>query len=383
MSSTTALDPSAPDPAAPDPAESGDGRRPAGLRVAVTRGEGPLAPHVVAALVAGGDRVLALGADEREDLAGAEWRTCDIAAPSVVSALEDVEVLVHLAAEHDLAGTLQEPPGTRRARLLAEARTLTTAAAATGVEHLVLVTSAMVYGARPDNPVPLPEDSPLRTPDTEGPVADLAAVEEEVTSLARLHPALRVSVVRPAALVGGGVDTIVTRHFEAPRLLTLKGTEPAWTFCHVEDLGAALAVVAHWAALPGTVTVSAPGTLTQEEVEELSGMRHVELSEAVAGAAADRLHRLGVVPVPAGDLAYVAHPWATEPVALLAQGWRPVHDNAGCLAALLADVRGHHAVMARRVTARDAVGAAAAGAASAAVAVIATAALARRRRPRA
>lgn len=350
------------------------------LRIAVTRAAGPLAPAVVSALAARGDSVLALDGSDGA-LPGAQWRSCDISAPGVVSALEGVDVLVHLAAEHDLASTLREPAGTRRARLLAEARALTTAAAAAGVEHLVLVTSAMVFGARADNPVPLPEDARLRTADTEGPVADLVAVEEEVTALARLHPSLRLTVVRPAALVGGGVDTIVTRHFEAPRLLTLKGTEPRWTFCHVDDLGSALVVVVD-GELPPEVTVSSSGTLTQELVEELSGMRRVELSEPVARAAADRLHRLGVVPVPAGDLAYVAHPWATEPVSLLATGWRPEHDNAACLEALLADVRGHHAVMARRVTARDAVGAAAAGAASAAVAVIATAAMTRRRRPK-
>ena len=88
-------------------------------------------------------------------------------------------------------------------------------------------------------------DSERRTPDSEGLVADLAAVEEETVSLARLHPGLRLTVVRPAALVGPGVDTMITRHFEAPRLLTLRGTSPAWTFCHAEDLGSALVTVVH------------------------------------------------------------------------------------------------------------------------------------------
>lgn len=362
-------------PGAPDPTDLAARRR-----VALTRAGGPLGTAVSASLLGQGEAVVGLDVGVGR-LAAVEWRPGDVSAPSVVAALDDVDVLVHLADGNDLASTLREQPGARRARQLAEARTLTTAAAAAGVTHLVLVTSAMVFGARADNPVPLDEDTTLRTRDTEGPVADLVAVEEEVAALASLHPRLRLTVVRPAALVGGGVDTIVTRHFEAPRLLTLRGSSPAWTFCHVDDLGSALGVVAR-GTLPPEVTVSSPGTLTQAEVEDLSGMRHVELAEPVARAAADRLHRLGVVPIPADDLAYVAHPWATDPVALLAAGWRPAYDNAGCLATLLDGVHGHHAVMARRVTARDAVGAAAAGAASAAVAVIATAALARRRRPR-
>lgn len=350
------------------------------LRVALTRAASPLGSTLAEQVALGGDRVV--GLDTRAGRAAdVDWRAGDVASPTVVGALDDVDVLVHLVWDHDFEAALREQPAARRLRLLAEARALTTACAAAGVGHLVVVTSAMVFGARSDNPVPIPDDSPLRTSDTEGLVADLLAVEQEIGSLARLHPGLRLTVVRPAALVGTGVDTMITRHFEAPRLLTLKGTSPEWTFCHAEDLGSALLTVAH-EPVPAQVTVSAWGTLSQAEVEEISGMRRVELSVQAAQAAADRLHRLGVIPVPATDLAYVMHPWATEPAALAEHGWYPAYDNATCLSVLLEGVRGHHAVMARRLRSRDAVGAAAAGAASAAVAVIASAALMRRRRSR-
>ncbi|GGK65467.1 NAD-dependent epimerase/dehydratase family protein [Ornithinimicrobium pekingense] len=355
-------------------------RRVGPLRVALTRAASALGSTLAEQVALAGDRVVGLDVTAGA-AADVDWRVGDIASPSVVGALGDVDVLVHLAWEHDLGTTLREQPAARRARMVSEARTLTTAAAAAGVGHLVLVTSAMVYGARPDNPVPVPDASALRTTDTEGLVADLVAVEEETTALARLHPGLRLTVVRPAALVGPGIDTMITRHFEAPRLLTLRGTTPAWTFCHAEDLGSALVTVVH-EPVPAEVTVSAWGALSQAEVEEISGMRRVELSVAAAQAAADRLHRLGVIPVPATDLAYVTHPWVTEPTALAEHGWYPAYDNAACLSVLLEGVRGHHAVMARRLRSRDAVGAAAAGAASAAVAVIATAALMRRRRSR-
>lgn len=311
-----------------------------------------------------------------------DLRECDLADPSVVTALEDVDVLIHLAWDHDLQTSLTEQPAVRRARMLTEARTLVTAAAAAGVPHLVLVSSTMIFGAREDNPVPLPEDSDLRAPEAEGLVADLVVTEEEFTRVAALHPGLRVTRLRPSALVGPGVDTPVTRHFEAPRLLTVKGTRPRWSFCHVDDLASALHTVAVH-DLPDQLTVSAGGALDQAQVEELSGMKRIEVAEGAAYAAADRLHRLGVIPVPATDLAYVSHPWVSEPARLLAAGWTPRHDDAACLSALLEGVRGHHAVMARRLRSRDAVSAAAAGAASAAVAVIATAALMRRRRVRA
>jgi hypothetical protein len=91
---------------------------------------------------------------------------------------------------------------------------------------------------------------------------------------------------------------------------------------------------------------------------------------------ADRLHRVGVLPAPASDLAFVAFPWAVSARALLGRGWVPVHDNETCLGVLLEAIRGSHAVAARRLDRKDA----ALGAASAAVALVGTAAIMRRRR---
>lgn len=351
------------------------------LRVAVTRAASPFAATIVQEVAAAGD--LVVGLDDRAGAAGdVEWRLTDITSPQVVDALAQVDALVHLSHDADISTALSQPPSVRRSRMVREIQTLSTAAAAAGVAHLVVVTSAMVYGARPDNPVPIPEDSPSRAGDTEGVVADLVEVEALLETARSVHPGLTVTSVRPAALVGPGVDTIITRHFEAPRLLTLRDTAPAWQFCHVEDLARGLITVLHH-AVPDVVTVGAWGSLDQAEVEEISGLRHIELAPAAARAAATRLHRLGVLPLPATDLAYVSHPWVIAPQALSERGWYAAYDNATCLSVLLEDVRGHHAVLARRVERRDAAAfGAAAGAASAAVAALATTALMRRRRRR-
>ena len=103
-------------------------------------------------------------------------------------------------------------------------------------------------------------------------------------------------------------------------------------------------------------------------------MRRVELSLAVAQGTADRLHRVGVLPAPASDLAFVVHPWAVSSGTLRARGWEPAYDNETCLGVLLDAIRGSHAVAARRLDRKDA----ALGAASAAVALVGTAAIMRR-----
>lgn len=349
------------------------------LQVAVTRASSPLGAAVAASLADAGDRVI--GLDQRSGSApDVHWRLTDLTSPQVVDSLRQVDALVHLAHGVHLTSELAEDPAERRDRLIREVQTLTVAAAAAGVRHLVVVTSAMIYGARPDNEVPLPESSALRSADSEGMVADLVDVEELLDRARVVHPGLRVTSVRPAALVGPGVDTIITRHFAAPRLLTLRGSEPRWQFCHVDDLGTALGVVLH-KQLDPVVAVGSPGSLSQEEVTEISGMRQVAVAPSAAHGAADRLHRLGVLPLPASDLAYVSHPWVVDPALLTSNGWRPEHDNPACVRLLLEEVRGQHALMSRRVDRRDAA-LGAAGAASAAVAVVATAALLRRRRRR-
>jgi hypothetical protein len=186
-----------------------------------------------------------------------------------------------------------------------------------------------------------------------------------------------VTVLRPAALLGPEDDTVITRHLEAPRLQVVLEAKTRWQFCHLADLADAVAV-AVGQGLVGPLTVGCEGWLDQDEIERLSGLRRVELPATLAFGTAERLHRLGVLPAPVSDLAYVVHPWVVASSGLRAAGWVPAHDNATCLVELLEQVRGHHAVAARRLDRKDA----ALGAAGAAVALVGTAALVRRRRGR-
>ncbi|WP_270888410.1 NAD-dependent epimerase/dehydratase family protein [Pedococcus sp. 5OH_020] len=318
--------------------------------------------------------VVAVGG-EPAVVGGVEHRLADPADPSLVQALRGLHAAAYVAASTDLAGDLQLGPKVRRDRSLRRAQTVITACAAAGVRHLVVVTGAQVYGAYADNPLPLADAAPLRAPSDGGQVAELMDVEQLLSIAREVHPGLMLTSLRPAALVGPGVDTVITRHFEAPRLLTLRGAESAWQFCHVDDVGSAVAVVLAQ-SLQGAVSAGAPGWLTQGDLERLTGMRHVELSISAAMATADRLHRLGVLPTPASDLAFVAFPWAVSSGLLLDRGWVPVYDNETCVGVLLDTIRGSHAVAARRLDRKDA----ALGAASAAVALVGTAAIMRRRR---
>ncbi|WP_052391223.1 NAD-dependent epimerase/dehydratase family protein [Streptomyces sp. NRRL B-24484] len=355
----------------PSPAYGG---RP--LTVAVTGAAGVLGERVAARMVdsPGVRRVLAID-DRRGEVPGVQWRILDVRDPAVAERLAGVDVVVHLAM--DLG--METDPRARSAYNVRGAQTVVTAAAAAGVSRVVLCTSAMVYGALPDNEVPLAEDSELRATEEATLVGDLLEIERLARRAPRAHPGLQITVLRPAVVVGPGIDTVLTRHFEAPRLLVVAGSRPCWQFCHVDDLASALEYAA-LGLVEGEVTVGSDGWLEQEDVEELSGIRRMELPASLALGTAARLHRLGLTPAPAGDLAYTMYPWVVSGSRLHEAGWRPEHSNEEVLAELLAQVSGKHAVAGRRLGGKEA--ATSLGAAGATVALVGTAALVRRARKR-
>jgi nucleoside-diphosphate-sugar epimerase len=339
--------------------------------VAVTGAAGAIGSALLRRLVGSDDigKVVAIDLHKGE-ADGVVWRTGDVRDPSIAQKLSGADAVIHLAVDW----RLESPPAERTALNVRGTQTVVTAAAAAGVRRVVVVTSAVVYGALPDNRIPLPEDAPLQAV-PEGIVADLLEIERVADDARRVHPGLDVVVVRPAALVGPGVDTLVTRHFAAPRLLCIKDSSPAWQFCHVDDLASALEYAA-LGRVSGTVTCGSDGYLTQQRLEDLSGLKRVEIPASLAFATAERLHRVGVTPAPASELSYVMHPIVVPSTALRAVGWSAVHDNESNLEAVLAAVEGDRAVAGRRIGKRDAT-VAATSAAGATVAVLGAAAFVR------
>lgn len=358
--------------------------------VAVTGAAHGIGEILVRGLAASGQIKKVIAIDTiRGDVPEVTWRLADVRDQILEERLAGVDVVVHLSAD---AGFDVDHPDSLGASVRGAANVLNAAPKA-GVKHVVLVTSAMVYGAHADNPVPLPEDAELRATADSAWLGDLLEIERLAAQAPRTHPGLRVTVLRPAALVGGGVDTILTRHFEAPRLLAVKGAHTCWQFCHVDDLLSAIELVCIGgvpASETGTdagaetkghlvVGVGSDGWLEQEDVERVTGKRHIELPSSVAFGTAERLHRLGVTPAGSSDLQFLVHPWVVDTSRLVAAGWRPGYDNATALGVAIAESSGRLAIGGHRLGRRDAAAGAAVGAT---VALVGTAALVRRARRR-
>ena len=255
-----------------------------------------------------------------------EWRVADVRDPLLRRHLRGVSTLVHLATTRDL----DLPAAERTALNVVGTRAVLRAAAKEGVDRVILTTSADVYDVRPGDPLPLPDEAPVRGEVDGGLLGDHVEVERLAAG-----SGLDVTVLRPAALVGGADDSALLRQLTAPRLLAVRGHEPLWQLCHVDDLLAALELAAT-GAVTGVAAVACDGWLPQTAVEAIAGRRRVELPASVALGTAERLQRLGLSSASPHDLDHLLAPRVVACDRLRAAGWAPAWTNDAALRAHLA-----------------------------------------------
>jgi nucleoside-diphosphate-sugar epimerase len=129
------------------------------LKVAITGVGGSIGSRVARRLVDDPRVATVVGLDRQSTkVKGAETHVADLESDDITGYLEGADVVVHLASAFD-----PSRDGLDSARVDAEmAKRVLKAASHAQVRRLVVVSSAMVYGAWSDNPVPLTEEAPVR-----------------------------------------------------------------------------------------------------------------------------------------------------------------------------------------------------------------------------
>src|SRR4051812_3152970 len=112
---------------------------------------------------------------------------------------------------------------------------LEAAGSASSISTFVYRSSASVYGAWSDNPVPLTEDVALRPNPAFSFAVEHAEAERRVWEWADGHPSVRVAVLRPAPVVAPGVESWESNTLGRPSGLRRAESLPVVQYLHVDD----------------------------------------------------------------------------------------------------------------------------------------------------
>jgi nucleoside-diphosphate-sugar epimerase len=215
----------------------------------------------------------------------------------------------------------------RRARVVEGTRQALEAAA--GAATVVLWSSGVVYGAHPDNPVPIPETHPTR-PNPEFPAAGVLAESERI-ALEAAPAGPEVVVLRGAGVWAPAWGTFLGRSLMAPALVGVRGQDPPLQCLAPADAVSALALAAT-GRLRGVYNVAPDDWVGAREAARAAGRRRLEVSQRVAQTTAERLWRAGMSAATAGELSYQMHPWVLDNARLRQAGWAPTRTSAEAFA---------------------------------------------------
>ena len=197
----------------------------------------------------------------------------------------------------------------------------------TAARHLVVVSSAMVYGAWANNPVPLTEDAVLR-PDNDFVYArQLAAVEQMADDWRRAVPGRTVTVLRPAVAMAANGTSGIARALAFGMGQRFALDDPPAQFVHLDDLASAVAISVE-RQLDGVFNVAPDGFIPAAQVRALSGSApRVQLPERLAEVVDQLRWRFQRGPIPPGLRSYTRSPWLVANDRLKREGWRPTVSN--------------------------------------------------------
>lgn len=284
-------------------------------RIAVTGIATFLGARLLRALAGsvGGRTVVTLDVADPDAALGVRHHAIDLTDPASGQALldvlraEKVTTLVHAAIPTNPSRDAA------RSHELESIGTLTVlaAAAAAGVEHVVLRSFTAVYGARGRNPAFLTEERQLQPDLALGWMRDKLEAEQHAASFARRYPGMAITVLRFATLFGPGVRTFYTAIFDKRVVPVLMGYDPLVQLLHPDDA---------LSALIGAVDDRVAGVFNIVPARAIPLLSALHLAEKVplpvphplAYAAADLLWAAGLVDAPARFLDFIRFPFLAD-----------------------------------------------------------------------
>jgi UDP-glucose 4-epimerase len=220
---------------------------------------------------------------------------------------ERPDAVVH----HALIRHFKGDPEARHEVNVLGTRRLLEFAAEYGVKRIVVVSSAYVYGALPENPSFLDEESPLNVSRTYPEIRDLAEVDQLVMTSLWRHPEIAITLLRPVSTLGPGSRSAMSRLLRQRFVPMILGFDPMMQFIHEEDAADAV-VLALEKGTHGVFNVTGPGAVPLSTAIRETGGLAMPFLEPFARLLFTQLFRLGLYHTPAGAIDFLKYACTLE-----------------------------------------------------------------------
>ncbi|MCB9590430.1 MAG: SDR family oxidoreductase [Polyangiaceae bacterium] len=213
----------------------------------------------------------------------------------------EVAALVHLGVMHNPRGNSEEHHSWNVAgfqKMLEWVRRY-------NVPKLVLISSANVYGPRPDNPQFLTEEAPLLGAGAFSEIRDLVELDMLAQSFFWKHPQTETVVLRPTHILGT-VRNAPSNYLRLKVVPTLMGFDPMIQVVHQDDVVQAIRLALRPGAR-GIFNIAGPTPVSLSHALRTLGRATLPLPHMVARRGIERLWNLRMTSFPAPELDYIRY----------------------------------------------------------------------------
>ena len=204
------------------------------------------------------------------------------------------------------------------------------AAAEAGLHHVVSLSSAMCYGARPDNPAFLTEEHPLRPPPARA-LKDKADADAQARKLSDEYDGITVAVARLGAMLPTARDHFWTRLFSRRLVPAVLGYDPLMQLLHPSD--AVDALLALWRSRSaGAFNVVGQGYLPLSHILTRLERAPFYVPAGLGKSLVSALWQAQLIDMPHHYLDFLRWPWLCDDSKIRKEtGFIPSHDLATVL----------------------------------------------------
>ena len=193
------------------------------------------------------------------------------------------------------------------------------------VPKLVVLSSANVYGPRPDNPQFLSEDAPLLGGAAFSEIRDLIEVDMLAQSFFWKRPETETVILRPVHILGG-VRNAPSNYLRLKAIPTLLGFDPMVQVIHQDDVVSAITQALR-PGVRGIFNVAGPAPLPLSRLIGHTGRPRITIPHFLATGIIQSLWRYRVTSFPAPELDHIRYVCMVDDRrARDLLGYQPGHD---------------------------------------------------------